>query len=76
MLLDEPGLGTTLTPDQLKVPTYLGQLPALMGDTAGGSLTADQWLIAAIAVCPIAVSLTWLVLMHTADTFIGTSNLG
>jgi hypothetical protein len=41
----------------MQIPTYLGQLPTLMGDTAGGLLTADQWLIAAIAVCPVAVSL-------------------
>jgi hypothetical protein len=27
-----------------------------MGVPAGGSLTADQWLIAATAVCPVAVS--------------------
>jgi hypothetical protein len=40
---------------QLQIPTYLGRVPALMGDSAGGSLTADQWLIAAIAVCPVAV---------------------
>jgi hypothetical protein len=39
----------------MKIPTYLGRVPALMGNTAGGSVTADQWLIAATAVCPVAV---------------------
>ena len=29
-----------------------------MGQPAGGSLTADQWLIAATVICPIAVSLS------------------
>jgi hypothetical protein len=38
---------------KLQIPTYLGRLPALMGTSAGGSLTADQWLIAAIAALPV-----------------------
>jgi hypothetical protein len=29
----------------------------MMGEPAGGSLTADQWLVAATIVCPIIVSL-------------------
>lgn len=44
---------------KIKVPSYLGRLPALMGTSAGGSLTADQWLIAAIAVLPVAVPQIW-----------------
>lgn len=31
-------------------------MPTLMGIPAGGSLTADQWLLAATVVIPIAVS--------------------
>jgi hypothetical protein len=42
-------------PPQLLIPTYLGRVPALMGEPAGGSLTADQWMISALAVCPVAV---------------------
>lgn len=33
----------------------MGRLPALMGIPAGGSLTADQWSIAATVVLPLAV---------------------
>jgi hypothetical protein len=40
---------------QLQIPTHLGQLPKLMGTTAGGSLSADQWLIAAIAALPVMI---------------------
>jgi hypothetical protein len=44
---------------KMQIPTYLGRLPALMGSTAGGSLTANQWLIAAIAVLPVAIPQIW-----------------
>jgi hypothetical protein len=44
---------------KMQIPTYLGRLPALMGSLAGGSLTANQWLIAAIAVLPVAVPQIW-----------------
>jgi hypothetical protein len=44
---------------KLKVLSYLSCLPALMGTSAGGLLTADQWLIAAIAVLPVAVPQIW-----------------
>jgi len=40
---------------QFKMPPYLGRLPTLMGIPAGGSLTADQWLLMATVVGPIAV---------------------
>lgn len=62
---------------QLKIPAYMGRLPALMGIPAGGSLTADQWSIAATVVLPLAVRHTEIVspvshLRVTADT----TNLG
>ncbi|KAJ7748675.1 hypothetical protein B0H16DRAFT_1319717 [Mycena metata] len=41
---------------ELRLPAFLGRLPGLMGIPAGGSLTADQWLVAAVIVCPILVS--------------------
>ncbi|EPS99806.1 hypothetical protein FOMPIDRAFT_1030690 [Fomitopsis schrenkii] len=44
---------------KLQIPAYMGRLPALMGQPAGGSLTADQWLIAATVVCPIALPQIW-----------------
>ncbi|KAK0470420.1 uncharacterized protein EV420DRAFT_1616565 [Desarmillaria tabescens] len=44
---------------QLNIPAYLGRLPAMMGEPAGGSLTADQWLIAATIVCPIIIPQIW-----------------
>ncbi|KAF7367759.1 hypothetical protein MSAN_00839900 [Mycena sanguinolenta] len=44
---------------ELRLPAFLGRLPALMGVPAGGSLTADQWLVAAIIVCPILIPQIW-----------------
>ncbi|VDB94096.1 unnamed protein product [Peniophora sp. CBMAI 1063] len=44
---------------QMQIPGYLGRLPSLMGIPAGGSLTADQWLIAALIVLPIALPQIW-----------------
>ncbi|VDB84878.1 unnamed protein product [Peniophora sp. CBMAI 1063] len=44
---------------QLSIPSYLGRVPSLMGEPAGGSLTADQWLIAATLVCPFAIPQIW-----------------
>ncbi|TFY72264.1 hypothetical protein EVG20_g747 [Dentipellis fragilis] len=44
---------------KLQIPAYLGRLPSLMGQPAGGSLTADKWLIAATVVCPIALPQIW-----------------
>jgi hypothetical protein len=41
---------------QLKMPAKLGRLPNLIGEPAGGSLTADQWLNFATVVAPLAVS--------------------
>ncbi|KAJ7749137.1 hypothetical protein B0H16DRAFT_1461303 [Mycena metata] len=44
---------------ELHLPAFLGRLPGLMGIPAGGSLTADQWLVAAVIVCPILVPQIW-----------------
>ncbi|EPS97090.1 hypothetical protein FOMPIDRAFT_1129209, partial [Fomitopsis schrenkii] len=44
---------------KLDIPAYLGRLPTLMGQPAGGSLTADQWLIAATVILPIALPQIW-----------------
>ncbi|KAL4258273.1 hypothetical protein AB1N83_009184 [Pleurotus pulmonarius] len=44
---------------KLQIPSYLGRLPSLMGVPAGGSLTADQWLVAATIVCPIIIPQIW-----------------
>lgn len=44
---------------QFHMPAYLGRLPTLMGVPAGGSLTADQWLLMATVVGPIAVPQIW-----------------
>jgi hypothetical protein len=41
--------------NNVKLPAYLGRLPSLMGVPAGGSLTADQWLLMATVVGPVAV---------------------
>ncbi|KAI8985713.1 hypothetical protein BD414DRAFT_394137, partial [Trametes punicea] len=41
---------------ELRLPSRLGRLPRLIGEPAGGSLTADQWLILAMVVGPLAVS--------------------
>ncbi|KIM79981.1 hypothetical protein PILCRDRAFT_89847 [Piloderma croceum F 1598] len=44
---------------EFSLPAYLGRLPALMGVPAGGSLTADQWLLMATIVGPIAILQIW-----------------
>ena len=41
---------------QFTMPSYLGRLPTLVGIPAGGSLTADQWMLMATVIGPIAVS--------------------
>lgn len=43
---------------QLSIPAKLGRLPSLIGEPAGGSLTADQWLVFATVVAPLAVSVS------------------
>ncbi|THU81926.1 hypothetical protein K435DRAFT_692588, partial [Dendrothele bispora CBS 962.96] len=44
---------------QLTLPSKLGRLPRLIGEPAGGSLTADQWLIFATIVAPLAIPQLW-----------------
>ncbi|KII93303.1 hypothetical protein PLICRDRAFT_100818 [Plicaturopsis crispa FD-325 SS-3] len=44
---------------QLDMPAKLGRLPSLIGEPAGGSLTADQWLVFATVVAPIAIPQVW-----------------
>lgn len=41
---------------QISLPSSLGRLPRLIDESGGGSLTADQWLILATKVGPLAVS--------------------
>lgn len=45
----------TLRDNQLQLPSKLGRLPKLIGEPAGRSLTADQWLILATIVGPLVV---------------------
>ncbi|KAJ7583887.1 hypothetical protein C8J56DRAFT_1166808 [Mycena floridula] len=45
--------------DQLQLPSRLGRLPSLIGEPAGGSLTADQWLVLATVVAPLAIPQLW-----------------
>lgn len=54
----------------------MGRLPALMGQPAGGSLTADQWLIAATVVCPIAVRLKQLRVHSFTLAVLAPANMG
>ncbi|KAI0323219.1 hypothetical protein GY45DRAFT_1410608 [Cubamyces sp. BRFM 1775] len=49
-------LGTLL---YLTLPSRLGRLPRLIGEPAGGSLTADQWLILVTVVGPLALPELW-----------------
>jgi hypothetical protein len=52
---------------QLRMPAKLGRLPSLIREPAGGSLTADQWLVFATVVAPLAVrklSSTFLCIMN------------
>ncbi|KII85388.1 hypothetical protein PLICRDRAFT_31629 [Plicaturopsis crispa FD-325 SS-3] len=44
---------------ELSMPAKLGRLPSLIGEPAGGSLTADQWLVFATVVAPIAIPQVW-----------------
>ncbi|EDR11390.1 uncharacterized protein LACBIDRAFT_323939 [Laccaria bicolor S238N-H82] len=41
------------------MPAYLGRLQSLVGIPTGGSLTADQWLLMAVVVGPIAIPQIW-----------------
>ncbi|KAJ2929408.1 hypothetical protein H1R20_g7676, partial [Candolleomyces eurysporus] len=41
------------------MPSYLGRLPSLVGIPAGGSLTADQWMLMATVIAPIAIPKIW-----------------
>ncbi|EIW62028.1 uncharacterized protein TRAVEDRAFT_35446 [Trametes versicolor FP-101664 SS1] len=43
----------------LQLPSKLGRLPKLIGEPAGGSLTADQWLILATIVGPLVLPALW-----------------
>ncbi|TFK47537.1 hypothetical protein OE88DRAFT_1714432 [Heliocybe sulcata] len=40
---------------QFQLPAKLGHLPSLIGEPAGGSLTADQWRILATVVSPLVI---------------------
>ncbi|KAJ7881722.1 hypothetical protein B0H14DRAFT_2565632 [Mycena olivaceomarginata] len=44
---------------QLRLPAKLGRLPNLIGEAAGGSLTADQWLNFITVVAPLAIPQLW-----------------
>lgn len=42
---------------QFSIPSHLATLPDAVGEPAGGSLTADQWLLLATVFAPIVVSI-------------------
>ncbi|KJA21043.1 hypothetical protein HYPSUDRAFT_1089591 [Hypholoma sublateritium FD-334 SS-4] len=44
---------------KIEMPKKLGRLPAMIGEPAGGSLTADQWLIFATVVAPLVIPQIW-----------------
>ncbi|KAF7348324.1 hypothetical protein MSAN_01786200 [Mycena sanguinolenta] len=44
---------------KLKLPAHLGRLPSLIGEPAGGSLTADQWLNFCTIVAPLTIPQLW-----------------
>ncbi|PBK68529.1 hypothetical protein ARMSODRAFT_1019655 [Armillaria solidipes] len=44
---------------ELRMPAKLGRLPSLIGEPAGGSLTADQWMLFATIVAPLAIPQIW-----------------
>ncbi|KAI0672452.1 hypothetical protein C8Q78DRAFT_1077971 [Trametes maxima] len=44
----------------LSLPSKLGRLPKLIGEPAGGSLTADEWLILATVVGPLVMPELWI----------------
>ncbi|KAJ2933395.1 hypothetical protein H1R20_g3689, partial [Candolleomyces eurysporus] len=50
------------------MPSYLGRLPSLVGIPAGGSLTADQWMLMATVIAPIAIPKIWHVYMSDPAT--------
>ncbi|EMD33478.1 hypothetical protein CERSUDRAFT_57200 [Gelatoporia subvermispora B] len=43
----------------LEMPARLGRLPSLIGEPAGGSLTADQWLVLVTIVGPLLMPQIW-----------------
>jgi hypothetical protein len=61
---------------KMRMPTYMGRLPTLMGAPAGGSLTADQWLITAIAALPVMVLTVCYFMLKKSDPSSGSSNMG
>ncbi|KAI0054356.1 hypothetical protein BV25DRAFT_1951632 [Artomyces pyxidatus] len=52
---------------EFEIPGYLGRLPTLVGIPAGGSLTADQWLLLATVVGPIAIPQIWAEFLTNPD---------
>ncbi|KAJ2911765.1 hypothetical protein MD484_g8649, partial [Candolleomyces efflorescens] len=48
---------------EFHMPSYLGRLPSLVGVPAGGSLTADQWMLMATVIAPIAIPKIWHIYM-------------
>ncbi|KAJ7318502.1 hypothetical protein DFH08DRAFT_819781 [Mycena albidolilacea] len=51
--------GTDALDNWLTLPAHLGRLPSLIGEPAGGSLTADQWLVFSIVVAPLISLQLW-----------------
>ncbi|GJF00435.1 hypothetical protein PsYK624_167230 [Phanerochaete sordida] len=45
--------------NKMKMPSKVGRLPQLIGEPAGGSLTADQWLLLATLIGPLAIPQIW-----------------
>ncbi|KAF6741770.1 hypothetical protein DFP72DRAFT_861523 [Ephemerocybe angulata] len=44
---------------EFQMPSWVGRLPTQVGEPAGGSLTADQWMLLATVIGPIAVPQIW-----------------
>lgn len=53
---------------QLQLPSKLGRLPSLIGEPAGGSLTADQWMVFTTVVAPLAVDMGPFLHLHSKLT--------
>ncbi|KAJ3536169.1 hypothetical protein NMY22_g6153 [Coprinellus aureogranulatus] len=45
--------------EKFQLPSYAGRLPVFVGDSSGGSLTADQWMLFATVIGPIAIPQIW-----------------
>ncbi|KAJ7182051.1 hypothetical protein C8R46DRAFT_1210561 [Mycena filopes] len=61
---------------KLQLPSHLGPLPSLIGEPAGGSLTADQWRNFPTVVAPLVVTLCSTANLYNCLTCLNSAVVG